>query len=207
MRKSAVPIIIGGFYRSGTLWPGSALPLQNFHSHIHCGPEVKFFKDFYGDYLNDDLAHVRFFSTARSYGFSNSDLLSPIREHLHPISRAGCSKRGQTKVGGQRTPRTFFFSRRMAGAAARRVHFSSRRQASARCSCVIKRGKVSVEPFRPLSLTRPACTCTSAKLARHIVEPILKPLSSSAMKTLSRRRSRRSDACSRFSMSHTSLRC
>lgn len=46
------------------------------HSHIHCGPEVKFFKDFFGDYLSDPLAHARLFSTARSYGLTDAQLLS-----------------------------------------------------------------------------------------------------------------------------------
>lgn len=56
------PIIIGGFYRSGTTL---FRRLIDSHSRIHCGPEVKFFKDYFGDYIHDELAHVRFFSTAR----------------------------------------------------------------------------------------------------------------------------------------------
>lgn len=73
MGKSEIPIVIGGFYRSGT---SLVRRLLDSHSHIHCGPEVKFFKDFYGDYLDDPLASGRFFSTARTYGLPNSDLLA-----------------------------------------------------------------------------------------------------------------------------------
>jgi len=68
-----IPIIVGGFYRSGT---SLIRRLLDSHSRIHCGPEVKFFKDFKGDYLDDSLAGVRFFSTARTYGLPERDLLS-----------------------------------------------------------------------------------------------------------------------------------
>ncbi|MDH3693604.1 MAG: sulfotransferase [Gammaproteobacteria bacterium] len=66
------PIIIGGFYRSGTTLLRRIL---NAHSRIHCGPEVKFFPDLFGDYLDDDLAHVRFFSTVRSLGVTDQELV------------------------------------------------------------------------------------------------------------------------------------
>lgn len=69
---SGNPIIIGGFYRSGTTL---LRRLLDSHSRIHCGPEVKFFKDFYGDYISDPLAHMRLFSTARSYRLPENTLL------------------------------------------------------------------------------------------------------------------------------------
>ena len=65
------PIVIGGFYRSGTTL---LRRLLDSHSNIHCGPEVKFFKDFHGHYLNDPLQHVRFFETAKSYNLPNEVL-------------------------------------------------------------------------------------------------------------------------------------
>ena len=68
-----LPIIVGGFYRSGT---SLLRRLLDSHSHIHCGPEVKFFKDFYGDYLEDGLAHVRLFSTGRSLGVAEEEMLT-----------------------------------------------------------------------------------------------------------------------------------
>jgi hypothetical protein len=40
--------------------------ILNAHSRIHCGPEIKFFRDFYGDYPNDVLKHLRFVTTARA---------------------------------------------------------------------------------------------------------------------------------------------
>ena len=71
--KTDLPIIIGGFYRSGT---SLLRRLLDSHSRIHCGPEVKFFKDFYGDYLHDDLHHVRLFSTTSSLGLTEEEMLA-----------------------------------------------------------------------------------------------------------------------------------
>ena len=68
-----IPIIIGGFYRSGT---SLVRRLLDSHSRIHCGPEVKFFKDFYGDYLHDDLHHVRLFKTLATLGLTEAEMLS-----------------------------------------------------------------------------------------------------------------------------------
>jgi len=70
---AAMPIIVGGFYRSGTTL---LRRLLDAHSRIHCGPEVKFFKDFYGDYLQDELHHVRLFSTLSTLGLSENEMLS-----------------------------------------------------------------------------------------------------------------------------------
>ncbi len=67
-----IPIVVGGFYRSGTTLVRRIL---DSHSRIHCGPEVKFFKDFYGDYPTDHLASVRFFATARTYSVPEAWLL------------------------------------------------------------------------------------------------------------------------------------
>lgn len=68
---AGAPIIIGGCYRSGT---SLLRRLLDGHSAIHAGPEVKFFKDFHGDYLHDDLARVRFFSTVRELGLDDAEL-------------------------------------------------------------------------------------------------------------------------------------
>jgi hypothetical protein len=63
MSRDAWPIIVGGCPRSGTSLLRRVL---DSHSRIHCGPEVKFFRDFYGDYFEDPLSHLRFASSARS---------------------------------------------------------------------------------------------------------------------------------------------
>jgi len=60
---SDLPIIVGGCHRSGT---SLVRRILDSHSRIHCGPEVKFFRDFYGTYLTDPIRHVRFATTARS---------------------------------------------------------------------------------------------------------------------------------------------
>lgn len=67
------PVIIGGFYRSGT---SLLRRILDSHSGIHCGPEVKFMRDFFGDYPHDPLAHVRLFATARTYGLPEDHLLA-----------------------------------------------------------------------------------------------------------------------------------
>lgn len=67
------PIIAGGFYRSGT---SLLRRLLDAHSRIHCGPEVKFFKDLHGDYRDDPLAHVRLFATLPSLGLTAEEIES-----------------------------------------------------------------------------------------------------------------------------------
>jgi hypothetical protein len=59
------PIVVGGCYRSGT---SLVRRILDSHPRIHCGPEVKLFRDFRADYLDveDPIAHLRFLTTARS---------------------------------------------------------------------------------------------------------------------------------------------
>lgn len=59
------PIVVGGCYRSGT---SLVRRLLDSHPRIHCGPEVKFFRDLHGDYIGveDPIAHLRFMAGARS---------------------------------------------------------------------------------------------------------------------------------------------
>jgi hypothetical protein len=61
--RNTWPIIIGGCHRSGT---SLIRRILNAHSHIYCGPEIKFFRDFYGDYFNDSLRPFRYVATARA---------------------------------------------------------------------------------------------------------------------------------------------
>ena len=63
MSRHSWPIIVGGCFRTGT---SLVRRLLNAHPRIHCGPEVKFFRDFYGDYRDDPLHHLRFATTVRS---------------------------------------------------------------------------------------------------------------------------------------------
>src|SRR5438270_12963841 len=82
MSHNSPPIIVGGCHRSGT---SLIRRMLNAHSHIYCGPEVKFFRDFYGDYLGDPLRHLRFFRSARSV-LSEEELLDFLGQafiHMH----------------------------------------------------------------------------------------------------------------------------
>jgi len=63
MPHENVPIVVGGCFRSGT---SLLRRILNAHPAIHCGPEVKFFRDFHGDYGDDPYAPLRFLSSARS---------------------------------------------------------------------------------------------------------------------------------------------
>lgn len=88
------PIIVGGFFRSGTTLLRRIL---DSHSHIHCGPEVKFMRDFFGDYPNDPLRHVRLFATARTYGLPDDRLLATfgrafVEFHEQAAAAAGKSR-------------------------------------------------------------------------------------------------------------------
>lgn len=63
LNRSELPIVVGGCHRSGTSLLRRVL---NAHSNIYCGPEVKFFRDFYGDYFDDRIRHLRFAESARA---------------------------------------------------------------------------------------------------------------------------------------------
>jgi Sulfotransferase family len=70
--RNRLPIVVGGFYRSGTTLVRNLL---DAHSAIHCGPEVKFLQDLNGGYLDDDCANIRFFSTVHTLGLPPSAIL------------------------------------------------------------------------------------------------------------------------------------
>ena len=69
----SLPIIIGGCFRTGTTLLRRIL---DTHSRIHCPPEIKFFRDLYGNYIKDKLKNLRFFKTARQMGLNEDELLS-----------------------------------------------------------------------------------------------------------------------------------
>ena len=72
-----LPIVVGGCHRTGT---SLVRRILDAHPRIHCGPEVLFFRDFYGDYRDDPLRHLRFAETVRS--------ILPEEEALDVLGRA-----------------------------------------------------------------------------------------------------------------------
>lgn len=98
--KRSRPIIVGGFYRSGTTL---LRRLLDSHPNIHCPPEIKFFKSFYGDYPSDPLGHLRFFSTVQSCGISRKEMLS-IFGGAYVSVRETASKRAGKRRWGDKDP-------------------------------------------------------------------------------------------------------
>jgi hypothetical protein len=85
------PVIVGCFYRSGT---SLLRRLLDSHSRIQCPSEIKFFKDFYGDYPKDELKHMRFFNSLASLGLAEEERLllfgeTFVRSHELAAARAG----------------------------------------------------------------------------------------------------------------------
>lgn len=93
MRRRHVPIIVGGSHRSGT---SLVRRLLNAHPRIHCGPEVKFFRDFYGHYRVDPLAHLRFSHSARTL-VPESELLAEWGRLYVRLQRRAAQRAGKTR--------------------------------------------------------------------------------------------------------------
>jgi len=89
-----LPIIVGGFYRSGT---SLVRRLLDSHSNIHCGPEIKFFKDRDHDYIEDPLGHVRFFSTLPSLGLKRAEILSLFGSGFVAAHEQAAAKAGKNR--------------------------------------------------------------------------------------------------------------
>jgi Sulfotransferase family len=87
------PIVIGGCHRSGT---SLVCQILDAHSRIHCGTEVKFFRDLFGDYRKDPLRHLRFTTTARSL-VSATDLLEVLGQAFIELHRRAASKAGKPR--------------------------------------------------------------------------------------------------------------
>ena len=86
------PILIGGFYRSGT---SLLRRLIDGHPNIHCPPEIKLLKDFNGDYIDDTLAHVRFFRSLRSLGLGEQELLQATGDYYRGLRHAAAGAVGK----------------------------------------------------------------------------------------------------------------
>lgn len=68
--------------------------ILNAHSRIYCGPEVKFFRDFYGDYEKDPIRHGRFMVSARTM-VPETELLEVMGQafvKLHERAASRCGK-------------------------------------------------------------------------------------------------------------------
>lgn len=90
---SNLPIILGGCHRSGT---SLLRRILNAHSKIYCGPEVKFFRDFYNEYENDIFKHLRFSQSALSM-IDRNDLLQILGRAFIEIHEIAAFKEHKTR--------------------------------------------------------------------------------------------------------------
>lgn len=105
--RNSWPIIVGGFYRSGT---SLVRRLLNSHSRIHCGPEVKFFKDFFGDYIDDPLRHARFAATASSI-LPEPDVFAILGHAFIAIHEAACARIGKARLADKVPENSLYLDR------------------------------------------------------------------------------------------------
>jgi hypothetical protein len=87
------PIVIGGCHRSGT---SLVRRMLDTHPRIHCGPEVLFFRDFYGDYRDDRFARLRFAATARSL-LPEDDLLDVLGRGFVSLHERAAQQAGKPR--------------------------------------------------------------------------------------------------------------
>lgn len=87
------PIVVGGCHRSGT---SLVRRMLDAHSRIHCGPELKFFEEFFGEYTHDPLADLRFFRAARSI-VPESELLDLAGRMLVALHGRAAERAGKTR--------------------------------------------------------------------------------------------------------------
>src|SRR5688572_13485442 len=99
------PIIIGGCYRSGT---SLFRRILDTHSRIHCGPEVKFFKDFYDDYTIP-LKHARFMQTARSI-LPEADLMDILGRAFIELHEAAAKRAGKPRWADKNPENVLYLS-------------------------------------------------------------------------------------------------
>jgi Sulfotransferase family len=102
------PIVVGGSYRSGTSlvrW------ILDSHPRIHCGPELKFFRDFRSDYLNakDPVAHLRFMNTARSL-LPEDELVEVFGAALVEVHRRAARNAGRPRWADKAPENVVFLS-------------------------------------------------------------------------------------------------
>jgi hypothetical protein len=72
-RDADTPILIGGFYRSGTTL---VRRLLDAHPAVHCPPELKFMRDLLGEYSDDPYGHLRFFNACRVLPLDEAERLA-----------------------------------------------------------------------------------------------------------------------------------
>lgn len=70
--------------------------MLNAHPRIHCGPEVPFFRDFYADYRDDPLRHLRLTQAARSL-LPEDDLLLVLGRAFVTVHEQAAERAGKAR--------------------------------------------------------------------------------------------------------------
>jgi len=107
MSSPKKPIIIGGFFRSGT---SLARRILDSHSHIHCAPEIKFFRDIDQDYANDPLKHIRLFSTLPSLGLERNEIVNIFGRAFIAAHELAAQKAGKPRWADKNPENVLYLS-------------------------------------------------------------------------------------------------
>ena len=83
--------------------------ILNAHSQIHCGPEVKFFRDFYSDYPRDPLKHLRFIHSARHL-LPEDDLLDVLGQAFVVLHERAAARAGKSRWADKNPENVLFLS-------------------------------------------------------------------------------------------------
>ncbi|MFD2113210.1 sulfotransferase family protein [Thiorhodococcus fuscus] len=88
------PIILGGFYRSGTTL---LRRLLDAHPAVHCPSELKFFRDVLGEYADDPYGHLRFFNACRVLPLSETERIALLGRAYVSLREASAQRLGKRR--------------------------------------------------------------------------------------------------------------
>jgi len=94
MTLENAPIILGGFYRSGTTL---LRRLLDAHPAVHCPSELKFFRDVLGEYADDPYGHLRFFNACRVLPLTETERIALLGRAYVSLREASMRRLGKRR--------------------------------------------------------------------------------------------------------------